>query len=213
MSLILYRPTYDASPPTWRVQLTLAEKGLSWEEIPVAYDKKPAEFLAKNPRGQVPTLVHGDVAVYETNAILEYIDLAFPDPPLMPANPGARAACLVRINEASNYVMAAFMAVWRHRMSKGDEARGKELVGEIKAELTRWEGYLERAGGSFLCGDAFSLADISLYPYIAGAMRGGLPMDDLPRLRAFYEATSARPSVVKTTPAAWKEAPGERIFA
>jgi glutathione S-transferase len=186
---------------------------LDWEEIKIAYDAKPADFLALNPRGQVPTLKHGEIGIYETNAILEYIEHAFPTPPLLPADPKARGIALTRINEASNYLMAAFMAVWRNRMAKGDAEEGKRLVGEIRAELARWEAFLDNAGGAYLAGDALSLADISLYPYLAGAVRGGLVMDGWPRLKAFYEAMTKRPAVERTWPPGWKEPSGEQIFA
>lgn len=212
MGIILYRPTYDASPPTWRIQLTLAEKGLEWEEIKVTYENKAADFLEKNPRGQVPTLVHDGVAVYETNAILEYLDYAFPNPPLLPTDLGERGKALVRINEASNYVMAAFMAFYRHRMNKGDEAERLKLVGGIRDELAKWEGFLEKSGGQYLVGNAFSLADISLYPYVAGAIRGQMDMQGLPRLSDFYERVSQRESAKRTFPAGWSESPGEALF-
>jgi glutathione S-transferase len=207
------RRSYDASPPTWRVQLALAEKQLDWEEIKIAYDSKPDVFLEVNPRGQVPALRAGALAVFETNAILEYLDFAFPEPPLLPADPGARAAALTRINEASNYLMPAFMAVWRHRASRGDAKRGAELIGEVKAELARWERYLDQAGGGWFVGGALSLADLSVYPYLAGAIRGGLAMDSFPRLRAFYETMTPRASVQRTWPSSWKDTSATPFFA
>lgn len=212
MNIVLYRPTYDASPPTWRVQLTLAEKGLAWDEVQVPYDRKPAELLEVNPRGQVPALRVGDAAVFETVAILEYLESAFPEPPLLPTSTADRATALTRIHEVSNYLMPAFMAVWRHRMAGGDAQRGAELVGEVRAELARWEVYLDRAGGSYFAGGAVSMADLSVFPYLAGAVRGGLSMDAFARLRAFYEVMTARPSVQRTWPPSWRGTPGEAIF-
>lgn len=213
MHILLYRPTYEGSPPTWRVQLALAEKGLDWEEVKIAYDNKPEAFLKVNPRGQVPALQAGDAVVFETNAILEFLDHAFPEPPLLPKDAAARATALTRINEASNYIMPVFMAVWRHRTSGGDRAGAAALIDGIRAELARWEAYLTEAGGAFFAGGALSLADLSVYPYLAGAIRGGLAMDPFPKLRAFHDAISARPSAQRTRPPTWREAPGELIFA
>ncbi|MEI8150204.1 MAG: glutathione S-transferase family protein [Hyphomicrobiales bacterium] len=77
-----------------KVRITLVEKGLTWEAIRVdlfkseQYDPK---YLAMNPKGVVPTLVHDGVPVIESTLICEYIDDTFPEPPLMPKQPAERA--------------------------------------------------------------------------------------------------------------------------
>jgi glutathione S-transferase len=87
---------YDApgSPCARRVRITLLEKGLSWEtrlvDLSRLEQKKP-EYLALNPNGVVPTLVHGDRVVYESNVITEYLDDVFPDVRLYPEDPHERA--------------------------------------------------------------------------------------------------------------------------
>jgi glutathione S-transferase len=87
---------YDAhgSPCARRVRAVLLEKGLSWTTRLVdltRMEQKRPEYLALNPNGVVPTLVHGDRVVYESNVITEYLDEVFPDPPLYPRDPWARA--------------------------------------------------------------------------------------------------------------------------
>src|SRR5438093_13271747 len=54
-------------------------------------EQKRPEYLALNPNGVVPTLVHGDRVLYESNVITEYLDDGFPDPRLYPRDPWARA--------------------------------------------------------------------------------------------------------------------------
>jgi glutathione S-transferase len=76
---------YDTlgSPCARRVRIVLLEKGLDWETRTVDLTKmeqKRPEYLALNPNGVVPTLVHGDRVIYESNVITEYLDAVFPTP-------------------------------------------------------------------------------------------------------------------------------------
>lgn len=73
-----------------KVRIALAEKGLDFERKNVALEageQISPEFLAVNPRGLVPVLVHNGRTMVDSTNILEYIDDAFPEPPLMPADP------------------------------------------------------------------------------------------------------------------------------
>ena len=87
---------YDApgSPCARRVRSVLLEKGLAWTsrvlDLTRMEQKHPA-YLALNPNGVVPTLVHGDRVLYESNVITEYLDDVFPDPPLYPRPAWERA--------------------------------------------------------------------------------------------------------------------------
>ena len=87
---------YDShgSPCARRVRAVLLEKGLSWTTRLVdltRMEQKRPEYLALNPNGVVPTLVHDDRVLYESNVITEYLDDVFPDPPLYPRDPWACA--------------------------------------------------------------------------------------------------------------------------
>jgi glutathione S-transferase len=82
------------SPCARRVRIVLLEKGLPWTTRLVDLTKleqKRPEYLALNPNGVVPTLVHGDRVVYESNVITEYLDDVFPAPRLYPEDPWQRA--------------------------------------------------------------------------------------------------------------------------
>src|SRR5436190_23236563 len=80
----------SGSPFAWRVLLALELKGLAYEtrvlEMSKGEHKSPA-YLAINPRGRVPTLRDGDTVVYESLAILAYLDRRYPTPPLFGATP------------------------------------------------------------------------------------------------------------------------------
>src|SRR5262245_33427459 len=87
---------YDSpgSPCARRVRIVLLEKGLTWTTQLVDLTKmeqKRPEYLALNPNGVVPTLVHGERVVYESNVITEYLDEVFPEPRLYPPDPWERA--------------------------------------------------------------------------------------------------------------------------
>src|SRR5438105_11633267 len=87
---------YDSpgSPCARRVRVVLIEKGLAWTTRLVdltRMEQKRPEYLALNPNGVVPTLLHGERVIYESNVITEYLDDVYPEPRLYPADPWARA--------------------------------------------------------------------------------------------------------------------------
>ena len=87
---------YDSpgSPCARRVRAVLLEKGLAWTTRVVdltRMEQTRPEYLALNPNGVVPTLVHGGRVLYESNVITEYLDEVFPTPRLYPADPWERA--------------------------------------------------------------------------------------------------------------------------
>ena len=87
---------YDAAgvPSPRRVKICLIEKGLpfkiKWLNLGLMDQKQPS-YLTLNPTGLVPTLVHDGKAIFESNAINEYIDAIFPNPPLVPKDPYGQA--------------------------------------------------------------------------------------------------------------------------
>jgi glutathione S-transferase len=82
------------SPCCMKVRMTLAEKGLDWTLRPITtykFDHYQPSYQALNPHSLVPTLVHDGNVVIQSGVIAEYLDDAFPDPPLKPAAPRDRA--------------------------------------------------------------------------------------------------------------------------
>jgi len=81
---------FHGSPCARRVRIVMLEKGLEWQTRLVdltRMEQKRPEYLKLNPNGLVPTLVHGDRVIYESNVITEYLDAVFPQPRLYPADP------------------------------------------------------------------------------------------------------------------------------
>jgi glutathione S-transferase len=77
--------TARVCPYAHRTRLVLLEKGLEFEHIEIDFKNKSERFLAVSPYGKVPALVHDRETIYESAIINEYLDEAFPDPPLMPS--------------------------------------------------------------------------------------------------------------------------------
>jgi Glutathione S-transferase, N-terminal domain len=107
-----------------KVRITLCEKGLEWEAVKVdlfrAQQYEP-QYLKLNPKGVVPTLVHDDRPVIESTLICEYLDDAFPEPSLVPADPWLRSRMriwskLVDEGLFEGITEISFSAMFRERM-------------------------------------------------------------------------------------------------
>src|SRR6185503_12147147 len=81
------------SPFVRKVRITLYEKGIDFDALEIERGAQRAELLRVNPRGEVPALVDGDVVVTGSSTICDYVEERFPAPPLLPAEPAARARC------------------------------------------------------------------------------------------------------------------------
>ena len=114
-----------------KIRLALAEKDLEWSGRHLdlrAGDTHTPEYLAINPQGVVPTIIHDGLVVRESNVILEYLDDAFPEPPLRPKRHGDRAQMRLwtkRLDEGHHDVatVTVSMAIaFRHQyLAKGEE--------------------------------------------------------------------------------------------
>ena len=85
---------FPESTCSQKVRICLGEKGLEWVERRLDWRKRKhltPEYLALNPNWVVPTLVHDGRSVIDSNVIMQYLDEVFPEPPLSPADPLARA--------------------------------------------------------------------------------------------------------------------------
>ncbi len=181
-----------------RPQLCLEEKQLEYDYVKVdlfSGEHKQPEYLAINPRGQVPALVDGDVRIYESVAIVEYLERRYPNPSLIPSEPKQMAACFRLIGEfhqkldPTNIFFSVKFA-GKRRADLGNR------VDKLLAECSIWEGYI--GDGPYFTGPAFSIADIVVLPFFGTIIDGlGLPKTGYPKLHAWYERCKSRPSVAK----------------
>jgi glutathione S-transferase len=191
-------------------RLTLAEKGLTYERVEVnPFDPdRPAAYLTLHPFGRVPVLVHDGFAVYETGAIIRYVDRAFPGPRLQPADPRALARMDQIIGVVDSY---GYWPMVRQVFSHGIFRPSRGLAGDA-AEVTRGlEGSAKvlaalealAASDAFLVGPVPSLADLHLgamVAYFTAAREGAAMLEDHARLSGWWERFSQRPSLKQTDP-------------
>jgi glutathione S-transferase len=228
--LVLYH--HNISVCAQKVRLALAEKHIAWESRQVDLmrgEQIAPEFLAINPKGVVPAIVHDGAPVIESSVILEYLEDAFPDRPLRPAKPLDRAHMRLWIRVPDDGLHAAcgtvsFAAAFAAQVKAfhGSEALEKRLARlPDQARAQRQRQLFERgieapfvrdaaryydkvlsdmekslSDRTWLAGDAFSLAECALAPYILRLDRLGLSAmwAHRPRLADWYARVQARPS-------------------
>lgn len=191
-----------------KVEIALAEKGLPFERILVpftqteGYRPKDPAVLAANPKGQVPVLEDGDLALFDSTVIFEYLEDAYPDPPLYPAAPRAKAECRLLELYADEVFFAPLRALLYRTGPRSTDpdrrARDREEALKAEAVIERHYGEIDRRLGErdFLCGDTFTVADITMFLMILYALRlAGPPITEHPRLSAWYRRVAARPTV------------------
>jgi glutathione S-transferase len=161
------------SPFLRAVEVGLKEKGAAYRLQPLApSETKGEEHLKRHPFGRIPAFSHGDFSLYETQAILRYLDAVFPEPSLTPPDPRAAARMnqLIGINDWYFFPKVAAAIVFQRIIGPAllglptDEAAiqaampmGRTCI----AELDRLHG-----GKPFLTGDQLSIADIMLAPQL-----------------------------------------------
>src|SRR5690606_21177046 len=122
-------------------------------------DTRSPEFLAVNPRGKVPTLVDDGLVLWESSAIAEYLEDRYPERPLLPRDPAARALVRRLVIETDTYFVDSTRPL--RPFAFGREQATPEALASARdglaAELGRFEAYL--GDREFLAGSALSLAD------------------------------------------------------
>jgi glutathione S-transferase len=178
MALVFYHG--HGSPYGWRVWLALEHKRIPYELKVLSFadgDTKKPEFIAINPRHHVPTIVDDGFTLWESGAILEYLDERFPSKDaatsLYPGDARARARIRRLGREIESYLDQEGLdpIVMEHFFKDGaapDEAKVAKARERVKEEL----GYFARElRGKFLAGEAPTAADFVLYPEYAYVKR------------------------------------------
>jgi len=190
-------------------RLALEEKGVGYalEEVEIfGPGGAPAEHLARQPFGRIPAFEHDGFMLYETSAITRYVDEAFAGTRLQPQQPQARARMnqILAIVDSYSYrpmvwgVFAARVVAPR----TGTEVN-ETIVAEALAKSRTCCSVLEGMLGSnrYFTGDEVTLADLHLLPillYFSLTQDGAATLAKYPRLRAWLDNMSVRPSVQRT---------------
>lgn len=195
---------YSASvcPYAQRSRLTLLEKGIDFNLIEIDLRHKPAGFTQISPYGKVPVIKCGDDRVWESTIINEYLEEKFPEPALMPKQPGQRALARIWIDFANTKFTPAFYKLLLSQDSQDQEAWAAELHRHFLFMET--EGLGQQSGdGPYWLGEALTLVDLSFYPWFERLpalehYRGVALPPDCARLRHWWVAMQTRPSVRST---------------
>ncbi len=193
---------HPASTCTRKVLCTLAEKGAAFDFVVVDITKgeqKSAEHLARQPFGVVPAIDDDGFALYESRAIVRYLDATLPGTSLTPADAKDRALMeqwiCVEHSYFSPHAMKSVLNIWYASMAgKQPDA---DVVAKGLADATRALDVLEKAlvGKEYLAG-TFSLADIMYAPYLQYLQDLGINaiVTERPNVLAWWQRVSARPS-------------------
>jgi len=165
----------SGSPWAWRVLLSLTSKGLAFETKEIHFSKgegQSPEFLALNPHGQVPVLTDGDLTVYESGAILAYLDRKYPEKPVLGETAEEGALIWQRMLEFQNHFMVdvtnILLPIFRNEMDE-KKAEMEESLAKIPAGLAKLGEWL--GDKSYFTGDNPTALDFTIYPALALMLR------------------------------------------
>ena len=200
--MLLYE--HPLSSYAQKVKIALREKKLAFDlELPETFGtgREDGPFAAANPRGEVPVLIDGDLRLFESTVILEYIEERWPEPALLPRDPAARAQA--RLTEEvcdSQYeaVNWGFGEILWFRRATGELAeRMRVNAAQQTATLQAWLG--ERLGAAdWFGGELFGWADAAVAPILNRSVHYGLGPAAGSALALWHARVRERPSVAQT---------------
>ena len=187
-----------------KVKIALREKDIAFRaELPASFGtgRDDGAFAAANPRTEVPVLIDGDVTIFDSTIIMEYIEERWPDPALLPRDPAKRAFARMTEDvcdtqyEAMNW---GFGEVLWFKRASGDLAETLRATAAVQtATLQTW--LTSRLGDApWFGGETFGWADACVAPMVNRSLHYGMgPATNSPLAR-WHERLRERPSVRKT---------------
>jgi glutathione S-transferase/RNA polymerase-associated protein len=197
---------HPLSPYARKVKIVLYEKGIPFERIfvnPNLSSRDPAfqQFVMASPRREVPCLIDGDLRIFDSTIMLDYIEERWPTPPSMPDTPAERARVRMLEEMADTSYEAINWGLMELRVFKRAEGeRAEGIVARAREQLVKLWRRLEREleGREWLNGARFGRGDAALLPHVSGSAFFGVPLSEaFPKLRAWFERASTRASVVR----------------
>ncbi|MBL4628449.1 MAG: maleylacetoacetate isomerase [Roseicyclus sp.] len=206
--------SYWRSTTSYRVRAALNLKGVAYSQVAVdlvAGDQCRADYAALNPGLGVPTLVLDDgTALTQSMAILDYLDAAYPDPPLLPQDPINRA----RVRAAAHSIALDIHPLNNLRVINQLKSRFNATPEDTTAWMQHWitEGFaaLEAMlpdNTTFAFTDQPGLADLCIVAQTYNARRWGMPLTSFPNITRIEAACLATPEIAAARPEAQPDAP------
>ena len=211
----------SGSPYSWRVLLALEYKRLSYTSHLLQFSKqehKSPQILALNFRGRVPILKDGDYVVFESLAVLYYLDLKYPEPPIFGRTPEEAGVIMRVICEYQSYADEHLMKIVRAFFNRDSNVPRDELAQSMHAVASEARSIEARlAKSDWVVGESFSAADIVIFPALQMLLRAlakpearelsarFLPLAaNYPALERWIARVAALPGYDRTYPPHWR---------
>ena len=200
--------TYFRSSAAYRARIALNLKGIPYEMASIHLTRgggqqHGAEYRAVNPQGRVPALaLDNGATLIQSLAIIEYLDETHPEPPLLPADPVARA----HVREAAQVIACDIhplnntspLFYLKNTLKQDQEAINTWYAHWVTVGFEALEALLRP--GPYAFGDKVTLADVCLVPQVANARRFNVPLDRFPKIVAVDAACLKLPAFDKAWP-------------
>lgn len=200
--MLLYE--HPLSSYAQKVKIALREKGLAFDvETPERLGTGDAggPFAQASPRNEVPALIDGDVRVFDSTVILEYLEDAYPVPALRPAGAAARARARMIEDVCDTLYEAINWGISEVRwFGRAQGALADTLMASAERQTRTLQAWLaERLGDdAWFGGDAFGWADVAVAPYANRSFHNGLGPPADSTLARWRDRLIARPAVAQT---------------
>ncbi|MGA8705409.1 MAG: glutathione S-transferase family protein [Steroidobacteraceae bacterium] len=211
----------SGSPPCWRVALALECKGLEYRSHLLHFDRqehKSPQMLAMNFRGRLPVLRDDDYVVFESLAILYYLDQKYPRPPIFGRDAHEAGVIMRVICEYQSYAEPPLKQIIAALLADAERRAGDDLteaMHRVAGEARTIEQRL--AHSDWVVGESISAADMMIYPDIRLLLRAlqrpqahelaarFLPMEiNYPAIGRWLERVAALPGHDRTWPPHWR---------
>ncbi|HKK07158.1 MAG TPA: glutathione S-transferase family protein [Gammaproteobacteria bacterium] len=185
-------------PFAQRTRLVLAEKALPYSVQEIDLDNIPPWYRELSPTNKVPLLVRGKDRVWESTVINEYLEEVYPEPALLPPDPGRRAFARIWIDYANTQFLPWFYKLLLEQQPQ----RRAELAERLRDSIGQIErdGLATYAPGPYWLGAEVSLVDLAFYPFfermpVLEHYRDFTLPADTPNLHRWLSTMAERPSV------------------
>ncbi len=205
MSLTLHG--YWRSTTAYRVRIALALKGIAYEQV--AHDlrtgaQREPEYRMLNPQGLVPALETDDAVLTQSPAILEWIDEAYPDPPLLPVGVDGRAIVRAMASTIACDIHPVnnlrILNALRTEFGADEAAINRWIAGWIGDGFAALETLIARHGDGFAFGATPTIADCHLVPQVYSAERFAVDLSPYPHLKSAADKARALPAFAAAHP-------------
>lgn len=188
-----------------RVRIALIEKHIPAELVEVdmmARAHRSPAYLALNPYGRVPTIEEDGFVLYESTAILQYLEETHPTPPLVPADPRGRALVAMHIKLCDLQLARPTGTIIFPKRFLPKDRWDEKAMAQAKKDIEMHLGILESQlqGREYLVGDRYSQVEVCYTPFVEF-----FPLMDVtppPAVAAWVARMLDRPSAKETKPAA-----------